>query len=169
MVILVMIFVTLGTQDKPFARLIEAVEKQVKLGNIKEEVIVQAGCTKYKTEEERIKIVDYMEMKEFNKKVEAARIIITHAGVGTIIQALEENKKIIAAARKKEYGEHVNNHQEQILENFENKGYIIALKNFEELDKALKKAENFEPKKFTSNYKYFVEKIEEKIEELLKK
>ena len=52
-----MIFVTLGTQDKPFKRLIKAVEKQVMLGNIKQEVIVQAGCTKYKTNLENIKIV----------------------------------------------------------------------------------------------------------------
>ena len=52
-----MIFVTLGTQDKPFPRLIEAVEKQVQLGNIKEEVIVQSGSTKYSPG--RLRIVDY--------------------------------------------------------------------------------------------------------------
>ena len=43
-----MIFVSLGTQDKSFKRLLDAIEKQIDKGNIKEEVIVQAGYTKYK-------------------------------------------------------------------------------------------------------------------------
>ena len=42
-----MIFVTLGTQDKSFSRLLDAIEKQIKNGNIKEKVIVQAGHTDY--------------------------------------------------------------------------------------------------------------------------
>ena len=59
-----MILVTLGTQDKEFPRLIQAVEKQIELGNIKDEVIVQAGSTKYKSN--KMKIVDYIPIKEFS-------------------------------------------------------------------------------------------------------
>ena len=84
-----MILVLLGTQNNQFTRILEEIEKQIEKENIKEEVIVQAGCTKYKTKEEKIKIVDYMTIEEFNKNLEKAKIIITHAGVGTILQALE--------------------------------------------------------------------------------
>ena len=70
-----MILVTLGTQDKPFKRLIEAVEKQVELGNIKDEVIVQSGCTKYKSD--KMKIVNYIPMKEFSKLMKELKTLLT--------------------------------------------------------------------------------------------
>lgn len=162
-----MIFVTLGTQDKPFKRLIKAVDKQIELGYIKEKVIVQAGCTKYKTKQENMKIIDYMPIEEFNKYLEDARIIISHAGVGTILQALEKDKIVIAAARKRVYGEHVNNHQEQILDNFAKDGYILPLRSFRKLNEVIDNTETFKPKKFKSNNKEFVKKIQNKIENIL--
>ena len=140
-----MILVTLGTQDKPFERLIKAVEEQIELKNIKDEVIVQAGCTKYETD--KMKIIDYMPIKEFSSLLEKADFIITHAGVGSIIEGLKQGKKMIVVARKKEYGEHVNNHQEQILENFGSNGYIIPVYDTKKIEEALKKVEKFTPKK----------------------
>ena len=160
-----MIFVTLGTQDKPFKRLLNAVERQINLGNIKEEVIVQSGCTDYKSD--KMKIINYMNEEEFNKYLNEARIVVTHAGVGTIIKALEANKKVIAAARKSVFGEHVNNHQEQILDNFADKGYILSLKSFRKLNEVLDKIEEFKPEKFTSNNDKFCKNLEEKIEQIL--
>lgn len=160
-----MIFVTLGTQDKPFSRLIEAVEKQVILGNIKEEVIVQSGCTKYSPG--RLRIVDFMTEDEHIKTLKDARLIITHAGAGTIIQGLENNKVIIAAARKKEFGEHVNNHQEQLLENFSQAGYVLPLVDFDKLDKVLEEAKTFKPKEFKSNNDFFISKLIDEINLLL--
>lgn len=160
-----MIFVTLGTQDKPFARLIKAVEKQVELGNITDEVIVQSGCTDYKSD--KLKIINYMKIDEFNSYLKQADVIITHAGVGTIIQALENNKKIIAAARKEEFGEHVSNHQQQLLESFSNAGYILPLDDFDKLNEVLEKVKNFEPKKFVGNNENFIFKLINEINELL--
>lgn len=161
-----MIFVTLGTQDKPFKRLIRAVEKQIELGNITEKVIVQSGCTKYTSKQENMKIIDYMPIEDFNKYLEDARILITHAGVGTILQALDKNKIIIAAARKRVYGEHVNNHQEQILDNFSNEGYILPLKSFRKLNEVIDKAKDFKPKKFEKNNEKFIENLENEITNL---
>ena len=160
-----MIFVTLGTQDKPFKRLIKAVERQVIIGNITEEVIVQVGCTKYKSD--KVKIIEYMTGDEFNKYLDEARVVISHAGVGTIIKALEKNKKVIAAARKSVFGEHVNNHQEQILDNFTAKGYILPLKRFRSLNEVLDKVDDFIPEKFTSNNNEFCKQLENEIENLL--
>ena len=126
-----MIFVTLGTQDKQFVRLIEAVNKI----DTDEQIVAQVGstnCSKLKLRD-NIKIYDYLSDNEFDKYMNNARIIITHAGVGTIIKGLKLNKTMIVAARLKKYKEHVNDHQLQILDNFSKEGYIIPLHNFEDL------------------------------------
>ncbi|MCI9084674.1 MAG: exopolysaccharide biosynthesis protein, partial [Bacilli bacterium] len=119
-----MIFVTLGTQDKSFVRLLEAIQKQIDLGNIKQRVIVQAGYTKFQSDD--MEIFDLVSMDDFNKYMDECDLLITHGGVGCILDGLKRNKKIIASARLKEYGEHTNNHQLQIIETFENNGYIVT-------------------------------------------
>lgn len=162
-----LIFVILGTQDKKFPRLLNAVQKQIELGNIKEEVVVQAGSTVFASEE--MQIFDYIEVEQFEQLVKAANIIICHAGVGTILTALKEGKKIIAAARLKKYGEHVNDHQLQILSNFTQAGYILALEDFEKLDSLLKQAKKFEPAMFQSNNRFFIKELQNEIENLTKR
>ena len=158
-----MIFVILGTQDKKFPRLLDALQKKIDEGKIskKEEIIVQAGSTKY--ESKNMKIIDYMSVRKFEECIDRADLIICHAGVGTILTALKKGKKIIAAARLKEYGEHVNDHQLQILENFSKKGYLVALEDFDKLDEAIKQAKELEPKPIKSNKQYFIKQLEKEI------
>lgn len=157
-----MIFVILGTQDKKFPRLLDAIQKKIDEGKIsKEEIIVQAGSTKYTSRD--MKIIDYMSIKDFEECIEKADIIICHAGVGTILTALKSGKKIIAGARLKQYGEHVNDHQLQILENFEEEGYILALEDFDKIDILIEQVKNFTPAKFKSNKKFFLRQLEKKI------
>ena len=160
-----MILVTLGTQDKPFERLIKAVEQQIELGNIKDDVIVQSGCTRYKSN--KMKIIRYISIKDFNNLLKEADFVITHAGVGSIIQGLQNNKKMVVVARKREFGEHVNDHQEQILENFGDEGYIIPVYDLDKLDKALEKVKDFTPKEFHGNSEKFIDKMILEIEKLL--
>lgn len=157
-----MIFVTLGTQDKKFPRLLDAIEKL----NINEKIIAQIGSTEYNSS--KMEIHKFISSEEFEKYMKEARIVITHAGVGTIISGLLLEKPMIVAARKKEYKEHVNNHQQQILETFSKEGYLIALEDFSKLEKTLKEAENFKPKKFISNNKNFVKLLDEEITKLTK-
>lgn len=157
-----MILITLGTQDKPFYRLLEAVQKQIDDKVIKEEVIVQAGCSSdFKSKD--MKIFDLMAMDEFDKLIEKCDILITHGGVGSIITGLKNNKKVIAAARLEKYKEHVNDHQLQIIENFSNMGYILPLDNFDELDKVLKKSRAFNPNKYKSNTNNFINLLRNEI------
>ena len=75
-----------------------------------------------------------------------------------VVKVTNKNKKVIAVARLKRYGEHVNDHQKQIVENFADKGYIIPLDNVDDLDKALDEVEKFEPKKYKGNNKKFLKK-----------
>ena len=90
-----MIFVTLGTQDKKFKRLLDAVEKL----DIDEKIIAQIGSTDFKSE--KMELHKFMSKDEFDNYMKEARIIITHAGVGTIIEGLKLHKKMIVSARKK--------------------------------------------------------------------
>ena len=163
-----MIFVILGTQDKKFPRLLEAIQKKIDEGKInkKEEIIVQAGSTKF--ESKNMKILDYIPVKEFEELIEKADLIICHAGVGTIIYGLSIDKTMIVAARLKKYGEHVNDHQLQILDTFSKDGYIIPLREFSELKNKIIEAEKFKPKKFISNNKNFVKLLDNEITKLTK-
>ncbi len=141
-----MILVLLGTQNNDFHRLLDEVERNIKIGNIKEEVIVQAGFTKYYSED--MKIFEMTSRTNLERMVEEANLIITHAGVGSIEMGLEKGKKVIAVPRKKIFGEHVNNHQKDIEEELSKKGFIIGIDDVELLEQALKKAKCFVPNKY---------------------
>lgn len=153
-----MILVTLGTQDKSFERLLKAIDDQIKKGNIKEKVIVQAGYTQYSSP--RMEIFDLVSPKQLDQLMKKANIIITHGGVGSILGALKYDKPVIAAARLLEYNEHTNNHQLQIIEEFEREHYLLALHDFNQLDQLLIQSRSFKPKKYVSNNQKFVQLIE---------
>lgn len=159
-----MIFITLGTQDKPFNRLLEAVQREIDNGNIKDKVVVQAGYTKFKSKD--MEIFDLIPMDEFDKLMNKCDLLITHGGVGSIVGGLNKNKVVIAAARLEKYGEHLNDHQLQIIDNFSKAGYILGLNNFEDLGNLLEEAKVFKPKKYKSNKEKFIKLIEKEIEEL---
>ena len=159
-----MTLVILGTQDKSFDRLLRMVEKEIKNNNLKGEVIVQAGQTKFKSK--YMEIFDLIPITKFNKLIKEADLVITHGGVGSIIQALKHNKKVIAVPRLARYKEHENDHQIQIVEEFTKNGYILSAKNTKELNKALEDVNKFEPKKNKSNNNKMVKLIENFIDNL---
>lgn len=150
-----MIFVTLGTQDKKFPRLLEAVDKL----NTDEKIVAQVGTTEYNwtKQKEQVEAYKFLSDEQFMKYMKEARVVITHAGVGTIILGLKLHKKMIVAARLKKYREHVNDHQMQILDKFSKDGYILPLKDFNDLQKLIDT--DFTPKEWTSNNKNFNEKL----------
>lgn len=158
-----MILVTLGTQDKPFTRLLDAIQKEIEKGNIKDKVVVQAGCTKYESDD--MEIFDLIPMEDFDKLMGECDLLITHGGVGSIITGLKNNKKVIAVPRLAEYGEHINDHQKQIIEKMSYAGNIIGVDDLDKLDEALKKVKKFKPKKYKSNTNNMIELVEKLIDE----
>lgn len=142
-----MILVLLGTQNNSFHRLLKQIEKNIENGNIKEEVVVQAGYTKYepKTRKKKMKIFDTIPKKELDKLIEKANLVISHGGVGSMVTANQKGKKVIAVPRYKKYNEHVNDHQIETIKIFEKKGYVLLAENVEDIDKALLQVKDFEP------------------------
>ena len=127
-----MIFVTVGTHEQPFNRLIECVDKLVEQGIIKEEVIIQTGFSTYEPKYCKWKkMFPYQKMIE---NVEKARIVITHGGPSTFIMPLQVGKIPIVVPRQNKYDEHVNDHQVEFCRQvWERRGTIIPVENIEKL------------------------------------
>ncbi len=160
-----MILITLGTQDKPFTRLLEKTEEQIIRGIITDKVVVQAGFTKYKTD--KMELFDFLPMDKLNELTEKCELVITHGGVGSIVNALKLSKKVIACPRLSKYGEHTNDHQIQITGALSRSGYILELSDEDDLALLLKKARRFEPKKFESNRENMIKLVESHIDAFL--
>ena len=104
-----MIFVTVGTHEQPFNRLIEHIDKLKGNGVIKEDVIIQRGYSTYTPKYcQWSTLFSYQEMVKY---VNEARIVVTHGGPSSFVMPIQIGKVPIVVPRTKEYGEHVNNHQ----------------------------------------------------------
>ncbi len=157
-----MILVLLGTQNNSFHRLLEEVDKNIENGNIQEKVVVQAGFTKYKSK--NMEIFDMVPQDKFDKLINEADIVITHGGVGSMVSAIKKGKKVIAVPRLKKYGEHVNDHQKEIIETFRKQGLIIGIDDVSELPQALKKVQDLELHKQEEGTNNIVKIIDEFIQ-----
>ncbi len=158
----ILIFVSLGTQDKEFTRLLKLLDKEIEKGVIKEKVIVQAGYTKYTSK--NMQIFDYVPKEDFEKYITKCDILITHGGVGSIFTGLKHDKKVLVMPRLAKYKEQHNDHQLEITEEFTKEGYILFFNDEKTFEKAYKKAEKFKPKKYKSNTQNMIRLIEDFIE-----
>lgn len=104
-----MIFVTVGTHEQPFDRLVKAVDELKRGGVIKEEVMIQTGFCTYEPKYcQWSKLLPYQQMVHY---VENARIVITHGGPASFMMPLQMGKMPIVVPRQHQFGEHVNDHQ----------------------------------------------------------
>ena len=104
-----MIFVTVGTHEQQFNRLIEYMDNLKRKGKITEEVIIQTGFSTYVPRKCKwSKLYPYQDMLKY---VQEARIVITHGGPSSFIMPLQIGKIPIVVPRQKQFDEHVNDHQ----------------------------------------------------------
>lgn len=115
-----LIFVITGTQE-PFDRMVKIIDKWAVN---QENFSVMAQIAKSNIRTKGIQCFDFLEPDEFSKVFNQADIIISHAGMGAIIKAIENSKKIIIFPRHAKYGEHRNDHQIHTARNFDNLGYV---------------------------------------------
>ena len=139
-----MIFVTVGTHEQQFNRLIKKIDQLKKDGHIKDDVFIQTGFSDYIPEScDWKKFLSYEEMIQ---KIKDAKIVITHGGPSSFILPLQYGKTPIVVPRMKKYDEHVNDHQVEFCEkyNTEFKNRIILVENADELQKVLQNRNNLE-------------------------
>lgn len=135
-----MIFVTVGTHEQPFNRLVECIDNLKRDGVIEEEVIIQTGYSTY--EPKHCTWKKLFPFQEMTRLVNEARIVITHGGPSSFIMPLQVGKTPIVVPRKYEFNEHVNDHQVAFSKAVaERMGTIYVV---EEMDKLGEAIENYD-------------------------
>ena len=118
-----MIYITLGTQGRDFSRCLKMVEELILKLEIKEEVIAQVGATRYSPK--GIKCFEFVDEEAYQRYIQNASVIITHAGSGALFSGIKKGKKIIAVARLYKYNEMVDDHQTELVRKLTEDGYIL--------------------------------------------
>ncbi len=166
-----MIFVTVGTHEQPFDRLVEAMDILKRDVLSQEEVFVQTGyCTYQPKYCEWSKFIPYQDM---GKRIAQARIVITHGGPASFIQVLQAGKTPIVVPRQSRYGEHVNDHQVEFVKAVaERMGTIVPVYEVEKLRETIEKYDEITaamPCRENSNNQEFNRMFAKLAEELLQK
>lgn len=158
-----MIFLTVGSQKFQFNRLLKEIDKLIAEKNITEEVFAQIGYSDYLPKNYKYK--SFLDRNEFTNIMSKCDKVITHGGTGAIIGAVKKGKKVIAIPRLSKYGEHIDDHQLQIIMEFKKMGFIEGINNMKELKGVLKNIDSFFIKKYCSNTENIVKSIERYIED----
>ncbi|MDH3673085.1 MAG: hypothetical protein OES46_18305 [Gammaproteobacteria bacterium] len=131
-------FVVVGNSHRPFHRLLDAV---VSLKDIlPKPIVVQYGHTPFRTP--AIEAVDFLGMEQFIDRLKGARLLILHAGVGTVLQAVEAGQVPVVMPRRRAFGEHVDDHQVDYAQAMERAGLVIVAHTCEDLHAAIRSASN---------------------------
>lgn len=163
-----MIFVTVGTHEQPFNRLIKEIDRLKAESVIKDDVFIQTGFSDYRPKFCKWnKLISYNDMSDY---IEKADLIISHGGPATFMEALSKGKRIIVVPRLKKYAEHVNDHQldfaikvEQLYNNLKvvndvsELSYLIAQASENTISKNV----------FNSNNEQFNKKLNSLVKELV--
>lgn len=139
-----MIFVTVGTWRLGYNRLLKAVDELVSHGVIDEEVIGQTGYSSYRPT--NMKVTEFCSPAEFRNMISKARMVISHAGMGTIIETLQQRKALVAVPRRRSLGEADNDHQLATAKQLEGEGKILVAYEVSELPVKLEQAKSFVPR-----------------------
>ena len=153
-----MIFVTLGSQKFQFNRLLKRLDELVEAGIIKDKIIAQIGASDYIPK--HYDYTQFMDREVFAETMDKCSVVITHGGTGVIIGAVKKGKKVLAVPRLAKYGEHVDNHQLQLLNQFDELGIISACYEMDDLGEYYEKLEQNEFKPYVSNTHVIIESIE---------
>jgi UDP-N-acetylglucosamine transferase subunit ALG13/peptidoglycan/LPS O-acetylase OafA/YrhL len=137
------IFLTVGTWRAGFDRLVRGVDELVATGVVKDEVIAQVGHGSYRPS--HLQAIDFCSPGEMAEYIKEARLVIAHAGMGTIIQTLEQDTPLVAVPRKAEFGEVDNDHQFSTARQLEEEGKILVAYEVEQLGEKIAEAGTFTP------------------------
>ena len=161
-----MIFVTVGTHEQQFNRLVECMDKYA--AEHEEKVIIQTVFSTYEPKNcEWSKLYPYHKMVEL---VDEARIAITHGGPSSFIMSLRFGKIQIVVPRMKEFDEYVNNHQVNFCRQVAQR--MCTIIEVENMDELVRVVDNYEEeikkmkKENSSNNDRFCNKLEDIVNEM---
>ena len=124
-----MIFVTAGNHFQGFERLLKKVDEIAH--RIPHEIVIQRGYSKYVPQ--NAKYFDFVPMNIAMEYIQKSDLVVSHAGMGTIILCKEYGIPIIIFPRRQKFKEHVNDHQMEIAQVLEERGdkniYVVYEEN----------------------------------------
>jgi UDP-N-acetylglucosamine transferase subunit ALG13 len=123
------IFVTLGTQEFPFDRLLAG------LDGVEEELVVQGGPSTVRPD--GAAWFDYLSYTEVRELARRARVVVCHAGVGSVMTAVAEGKRPVVVPRLKRYGETVDDHQLPFAKRLAEAGLVTLVEDASRLREAI--------------------------------
>ncbi|MCP5107452.1 MAG: multidrug MFS transporter [bacterium] len=127
-----MIFVTVGTHEQPFDRLVKAVDELKGQNIITRDVFIQTGYSSYKPR--HCDHADFIGFGMMLRRMEEAEMVITHGGTGSIMLVLYKNKIPVVMPRQKKYNEHIDDHQVHFCRTMATKRKIIPVYETEDLE-----------------------------------
>lgn len=151
-----MIFLTVGSQFG-FERLVKSIDEIVADGEIEDDIYGQIGLSSYTPS--NFKATSTLDKNLFDQYLSKASHVIGHAGMGTIITALDLNKPLLVMPRLHAYREVVNDHQVFIAREFEQMGHILVAYNENELAVKINELKYFSPKPRSSKTKAVTDRI----------
>lgn len=135
-----MIFLTVGNATQGFARLVAAVDSLGLRGGLgSEEVVAQTGYTCVE-QLRHCQCHDFFSMEEFVSLIQQAELIIAHGGAGTLLHALSLGRVPVVMPRRKKYGEHVDDHQVELIQLLAHDGRVIPAYEVQDLPGAITEA-----------------------------
>lgn len=152
-----MILVTVGSQKFQFNRLLKKIDELIENKTITDKVFAQIGVSDYKPK--NYEYTDFLTQDEFLKKMDECDTVITHAGTGVIVNAVKKEKKVIAVPRLAKYGEHVDDHQIQLIKEFEELNFIEPVYDIDKLEISIKGIQKKKFNKYISNTENILKNI----------
>ena len=159
-----MVFITLGSQKFQFDRLLKKVDELIDEGVIEDEVVAQIGASEYMPR--NYSYVRFMDRNQFAETMDRCTTVITHGGTGVIIGAVKKGKKVIAVPRLEKYGEHVDDHQLQLLHQFDDLQLICACYEVDQLGEFYQKRPEMVFRPYVSNTSVVIASIDEYLQNL---
>jgi UDP-N-acetylglucosamine transferase subunit ALG13 len=137
------IFVTIGNAIRPFPRLLNAIDHLAARGTWNgERILLQTGYSNsFSTH--HCESIPFLPMDTFRSTLEEADVIVSHGGCGTLLNAVRLGKKPVVMPRLKRYGEHVNDHQLQLVAALASEGKIVPAYDSSDLEHAITEAREF--------------------------
>ena len=165
-----MIFVTVGTHEQPFDRLVKCIDRLAEEKIVGDGFVIQTGFSRYIPKFcEYSRFFPYSDMTKF---MENARIVVTHGGPSSFMEVLERRKIPIVVPRCKKFGEHINDHQADFVRNYSARyKNIIPAESDREIRQSILHYDDIiknMPKLFISNNEKFTQGVERLAMELVK-
>ena len=133
-------------------------DKLVEEKKISNDIFAQIGYSDYKPKNYEFK--EFLDREQFAEFMDKCDTVITHGGTGAIVGAVKREKKVIAVPRLAKFGEHVDDHQLEIIDQFTNMNFIVGVKETNEIYEALEQLKTIEFKKYISNTENIIKSIE---------